>query len=747
MAKRYARMTAATLRAWWKARLGDGDILEGEELVNLSERLTDLVFIETHARLGLVFELAANYQRVLSSWRSTRRVAASVGPSYKPASWLNLSVSAVLAGECDPNPGEGAGIVLAGLLDVREGSPTPQTMHKTMNPSERHLIPKKERRRRQRHERRQLNLSIAPQYTAKQRVPDHHFGRDKEAVDAIYPTVASRDTSPSNPMGTDTKDPFAQVAAFAFFVGSNVHFLAYRPDETIPLARNRAASGLVTERAEKLLCQLDHLWIARDPRPLTEQDSSCLMRTLLGHTENVLAAALSADGSLVVSGSEDRTIRVWDVSSGGCVHVLEGHRAPVERLAITPDGTRAVSCAREHGRDVSWRIWDLDTGICLRQGGVEDEIIDSLAVSADGKMVVSLGSHACLRVWDATWGTLVRTIRSTGHVPEGSLAITPDGKLGYTAAGEDVVIWDLGHGRVLRALVGHRHIVNAVACSADGKVIASAGQDDAIRLWDAMTGRCLRVVVTPRDGIPSGLKIQGCEGIKHLCLSWDGRVAGAVSADSKHVRFWDLASGECNCILREDGSSANCLATTATGKVAVTASSENLRVWDIGSSAPATSLPRYAGQVRKVASSRDGALVVALGDDSPLAFWDGVTGELRETCRWKRANGYMINIPDIALSCDGEMLVCTVDNTLQVVNTRNNYSTRELAGHELPVQRVCLSPCDDLVIAGDEDRMSFAYDSRNYLSCVSVWDLRNGRWLRRLNLRSASPRLHFCWIS
>ena len=84
--------------------------------------------------------------------------------------------------------------------------------------------------------------------------------------------------------------------------------------------------------------------------------------TLAGHTFMVGAVAVSADGRIGVSGSYDRTVRVWDLATGTCLHTMVGHTDAVFTVAVSADARIAVS----GGNDRTVRVWDLASGACVR---------------------------------------------------------------------------------------------------------------------------------------------------------------------------------------------------------------------------------------------------------------------------------------------------------------------------------------------------------------------------------------------
>jgi WD40 repeat protein len=114
---------------------------------------------------------------------------------------------------------------------------------------------------------------------------------------------------------------------------------------------------------------------------------------------------LHADGRRLVTGSEDYTVRVWDLDTGACLRTLQGHTFYVSSVALHADRRRAVSGSL----DDTVRVWDLDTGACLRTLEGHTEGVYSVALHADGRRLVT-GSHdKTVRVWNLNTGACLGT--------------------------------------------------------------------------------------------------------------------------------------------------------------------------------------------------------------------------------------------------------------------------------------------------------------------------------------------------
>jgi WD40 repeat protein len=127
----------------------------------------------------------------------------------------------------------------------------------------------------------------------------------------------------------------------------------------------------------------------------------------------ILSAAFSSDGTRIVSGSEDKSVRVWDASTGAELKVLNGHTGYVYSTAFSSDGTCIVSGSS----DKSVRVWDASTGAELKVLNGHTEAVWSAAFSSDGTRIVSGSSDKSVRVWDVSTGAELKVLNGhTGYV-------------------------------------------------------------------------------------------------------------------------------------------------------------------------------------------------------------------------------------------------------------------------------------------------------------------------------------------
>jgi WD40 repeat protein/serine/threonine protein kinase len=257
---------------------------------------------------------------------------------------------------------------------------------------------------------------------------------------------------------------------------------------------------------------------------LWETASRRELRCLTGHTKTVRSVAFSPDGRTVVSGAYDATVRLWDVQSGQQLHCFEGHTDDIRGVAFAPDGRHVLSGSEDH----SIRRWDVRTGEGTVLFVLDDDPIWCVAVSPDGKLVLSNGAKNTLALRDLTSRSEVRAFKGhTQHV--WAVAFSADGRQALSASSDKTVrLWEVESGRELARFQGHTMSIWGVGFSPDGKLAVSGGHDKTVRVWDVATGR----------------EVHCLEGHTHEVLSVafapDGRHVLSASRD-KTIGLWELA--------------------------------------------------------------------------------------------------------------------------------------------------------------------------------------------------------------
>lgn len=290
------------------------------------------------------------------------------------------------------------------------------------------------------------------------------------------------------------------------------------------LAREaRAVPG--HERSEEALAFWDELLTRLPKKGLT---GAWEVAVLEGHRDPVLAVAVSPDGSLALSGGMDGGVRTWDLRSRSPLLAWGGHGGAVSAVAFGLDGREVVSGSW----DKTARLWDATSGRGLRVYEGHDDYVSAVALSPDGRRVLTASWDQDLRLWDKASGRLLGVL--AGHTANVSCAaFGPDGRF-VVSGGWDAGVraWDLESFSTVCLLEGHENNVSTVALSPDGRQVASGGVDAVVRVFDLKSRRAVRSLAGHQAEITS------------LVFTPDGRHLVSASRD-KTVRLWDLRTGSC----------------------------------------------------------------------------------------------------------------------------------------------------------------------------------------------------------
>ncbi|KAG8701683.1 hypothetical protein FRC09_005196 [Ceratobasidium sp. 395] len=250
-----------------------------------------------------------------------------------------------------------------------------------------------------------------------------------------------------------------------------------------------------------------------------------VLNPLLGHSAVVHSVAYSPDGDAIASGSEDKTIRVWDTVTGAPIlRPLEGHTGPIESVTFSYDGQLIISGSV----DKTIRLWYTRIG---RSAGTPINFgarVYSVAVSPDGGKIVGGGDDGTMKTYDtATRSMYFEHTGHTGYV--NSVAFSPDGRYIVSASQDKTIrIWDALTGSSIGdPLNGHTGGVRSVSFSPDARRIASGSDDKTVRVWDAMTSKEMDLSDSHADGV-SAVAFTPC-GSTIVSGSWD-----------RTVKLWDV---------------------------------------------------------------------------------------------------------------------------------------------------------------------------------------------------------------
>jgi len=331
-----------------------------------------------------------------------------------------------------------------------------------------------------------------------------------------------------------------------------------------------------------------------------------LLRSLTGHRSDVLSVAISPDGLTLVSGSRDKTIKVWNLNTGKEERLFLSHAVAVLSVAISPDGQTLVS----GGWDGEIGVWNLSTGEKVRVLTGHSGKVWSVAISSDGQTLVSVGEGD-----DKT----IEERNLTGYTRDGEvvgmMTTTPDGytRNSWMRISEfriyTIKVWNLATGKEERTLTGHTSPIWSVAISPNGQTLVSGSghgkyglfedPDNTIKVWNLATGKEERTLTGHTDRVQS------------VAISPNGQTLVSGSHDNT-IKVWNLATGKEERTLTGHTNNVNSVAISPDGQILVSASSDGrIKIWNLSTGKEERTLTAHRSDVNSVAISPDGQTLVS----------------------------------------------------------------------------------------------------------------------------------------
>ncbi|QRV83673.1 hypothetical protein RhiJN_11689 [Ceratobasidium sp. AG-Ba] len=403
-----------------------------------------------------------------------------------------------------------------------------------------------------------------------------------------------------------------------------------------------------------------------------------------GHTDSVCSIAYSPDGAYLASGSQDCTVRVWNMTRRKELgEPLRGHTQPVIAVAYSPNGAYILSCSS----DYTLCVWNVRSQKLVGQPLIgHQRAIGSAVYSPGGAYIACSSKNVTIHIRETTTAHSFSQHEKYHEYSTSCITYSPDGV--HVASGtqrHNIGIWDAQTGEAVRdPYRGHTDTINSIAYSPTGECIASGSSDCTVRIWDAKTG----LMSKPLRGHLSK--------VNSVVYSPDGGYVASGSDDGT-IRIWRARGSWWDAI----------------------------RYFDYWHSQPVQVLQGRNNKVTSVVYSADGAYIASLFGDSSVHVWNAQLGLAKGAIPMFSISSLepglgsrrMTYICSIAYSPNGAYFAFgTNHGNIRIRDARTgNAVGRPLKGHTGSVNSIAYSPDGAHIVSGSSDCL------------IRIWDTATGR--------------------
>ncbi|MCU4176759.1 caspase family protein [Carboxylicivirga sp. N1Y90] len=442
-----------------------------------------------------------------------------------------------------------------------------------------------------------------------------------------------------------------------------------------------------------------------------------------GHSRYVTCVDISADGKYAITGSADNTLKLWNIKSGKEIRNFTMHTEAIRSVFFNAEGTKIVSASNDNKAIV----YDVIKGKVLAEMQIDNKL-EKACFTPDGSKVITADDRNLLSLWDANTGQLIGDYKKHYSAVISKQSFTNDGNafLQYVDRNEMVSV-NLQDSAAVISFKADKPYDYAI--SPNNKYVAIATEKKEVLLFDLKTGEKLRDLNATVD--------KPCDGCKsYLVFSHNSKYMATASKYAP-VTIWDIKTGKVVAQFETDADWFDELKFSPNDENVVLSADDEMWVWNIKSGKELLNLS-FDGLECIPVISPDSKSILTTGTFNRTALWSLSSGkslkhlggylnkEHQDGIPFKQGDWFHTNIlrylglkSGITLSSDGKFLVKgSIDSTAFRLNLENGKVEKWFQGHTKKVISTDLSPDGKLLLTASADGK------------LKLWDVETGKLKR-----------------
>ncbi|MBP7552215.1 MAG: caspase family protein [Spirochaetes bacterium] len=418
----------------------------------------------------------------------------------------------------------------------------------------------------------------------------------------------------------------------------------------------------------------------------------------LGHAVNLSSAALSNNGKLVLTGSYENTVKLWDVATGKLLKTLKGHKGYLVSLSFSNDDTMIVSV--DSYRNI--KVWDINSGKILYDFKNID-FSGYVCFAPDDKGIFYAG-YGKVFLYDLETQKIIRSYIDDDDY-NAKISVSYNKKTIATVGTERrIILWDIATGKQIIKIFGHNSEIQDVVFTKDDKHVITCSRDKTIKMWDIKTGKEVKSFSGHDDYIWS------------INLSKDGKYL-VSSGQDKTVRLWDIKKGVLikTFSRHRGGVLASYFINTDSDVVSIDFDN-NIKYWDLQSGSVVRNIDKKADMIESCAISKDNRYVVTGNSLGIIKIWN-----IRDTTIVHRIKTDSKNrINSLTISPDNSLIIAGSFKKFYIIDFKTGKILSEVSGHANSITAVAISKDNKKIATGCRDKI------------INVWEIKSLKLLNSL---------------
>ena len=433
--------------------------------------------------------------------------------------------------------------------------------------------------------------------------------------------------------------------------------------------------------------------------------------TFTNHDSMITSVSFSTDGKLIVSGSDNGALNLWDVETGQEIILFSEPNTEYKRInsvAFSHDGNYIISGYN----DGTLRLWDVITGKQIRTFIGHYASVNSVIFNSDGKYIFSCSSDNTIKLWDMETGRLVSTFSGYSNRINAALFHPYEKKILSGSGDGTLRLWDIEAGQQIRNFSRHTSAVTAVAFSPDGKQVLSGSDWGQIKMWDTVTGMEIANITDMHRIRVDSVTFNPCEEY-FLSGSLENVIIGDTKSKKIIKTFPHGGLLTVTTVFSPDGK-----------KILSGYIDGTIRLWDIESGLEMKKFS-HGGTINSITFSIDGKYILSGSSNKIIKIWDVETGMNIKTFR-----GHTDSVRSVAFSQDEKYIISgSDDNTIKLWDIDTEMELKQFYGHTSGVVSVFFSHNDKYVLSSSNDGTVRIWNIATGKEIASFISFTDGEWI------------------